>query len=93
MANANVTSDEILYNAKLHPEQYSDTFSSEQIKQLHKSIRYVCQTAVDLLADSSKFPDDWIFNHRWDKGKKDAATVLPNGEKFICKTLDSYCCR
>ena len=80
-------SDEILYNAKLHPEQYSDTFSSEQIKQLHKSIRYVCQTAVDLLADSSKFPDEWLFKHRWGKGKKDAPTILPNGDKIIHLTV------
>jgi len=76
-----------LYNAKLHPEQYSDTFSSEQIKQLHKSIRYVCQTAVDFLGDSSKFPDDWLFNHRWGKGKKDAPTTLPNGDKIIHLTV------
>jgi formamidopyrimidine-DNA glycosylase len=80
-------SDEILYNAKLHPEQYSDTFSSEQIKQLHKSIRYVCQTAVDLLGDSSKFPDEWLFNHRWGKGKRDAPTTLPNGDKIIHLTV------
>lgn len=82
-----IYSDEVLYNAKLHPEQYSDTFSSEQLKQLHKSIMYVCQTAVDLLADSSKFPDDWLFNHRWGKGKKDSPTTLPNGAKITFLTV------
>ena len=85
--SAKLSSDEVLYNAKLHPEQYSNTFSSEQIKQLHKSIRYVCQTAVDLLGDSSKFPDEWLFNHRWGKGKKDAGTTLPNGAKIIHLTV------
>jgi formamidopyrimidine-DNA glycosylase len=80
-------SDEILYHAKLHPEQYSDTFSSAQLKQLHTSIRYVCQTAVDLLGDSSKFPEEWLFNHRWNKGKKDAVTTLPNGAKIIHLTV------
>lgn len=84
---AKLSSDEVLYNAKLHPEQYSDTFSSDQIKQLHKSIRYVCQTAVDNLGDSSKFPDEWLFNHRWGKGKKDASKTLPNGEKIIHLTV------
>jgi formamidopyrimidine-DNA glycosylase len=76
-------SDEILYHAKLHPEQYSDTFSSAQLKQLHTSIRYVCQTAVDALGDSSKFPEEWLFNHRWGKGKKDAPKTLPNGAQII----------
>jgi formamidopyrimidine-DNA glycosylase len=74
--------DEVLYHAKLHPEQYSDTFSTTQLKQLHTSIMHVCQTAVDALGDSSKFPDEWLFNHRWGKGKKDAPTTLPNGEKI-----------
>lgn len=80
-------SDEILYNAKLHPEQYSDTFSSAQLKQLHKSILYICQTAVDLLADSSKFPEEWLFKHRWGKGKKDSVTTLPNGAKITFLTV------
>ncbi|KAH8684797.1 putative formamidopyrimidine-DNA glycosylase [Tricladium varicosporioides] len=83
----NWVGDEVLYNAKLHPEQYSNTFSSDQIKQLHKSLLYVCQTAVDLLGDSSKFPEDWLFNHRWGKGKKDAPTTMPNGAKIIHLTV------
>lgn len=80
-------SDEILYHAKLHPEQYSDTFSSAQLKQLHKSILYICQTAVDLLADSSKFPEEWLFKHRWGKGKKDSISTLPNGAKITFLTV------
>ncbi|KAG9231759.1 DNA glycosylase/AP lyase [Amylocarpus encephaloides] len=83
----NWVGDEVLYNAKLHPEQYSDTFSTEQIQQLHKSIYYVCSTAIDALADSSKFPDDWLFQHRWGKGKKDAPTTLPNGVKITHLTV------
>lgn len=47
----------------------------------------ICQTAVDLLADSSKFPDDWMFKHRWGKGKKDGPTALPNGEKITFLTV------
>ncbi|KKK21496.1 hypothetical protein AOCH_001277 [Aspergillus ochraceoroseus] len=49
--------DEILYHAKIHPEQYSNTLTGDQIKQLHSSIHYVCSTSVDLLADSDKFPE------------------------------------
>lgn len=83
----NLARDEVLYHAKIHPEQYSNTFSSAQLKQLHKSIRFVCQTAVDLLADSSKFPDDWLFKHRWGKGKKDKIMALPSGEKITFLTV------
>ncbi|KAH8816103.1 formamidopyrimidine-DNA glycosylase [Xylogone sp. PMI_703] len=83
----NWVGDEILYNAKLHPEQYSDTFSSAQIKQLHDSIIYVTKTAVDVLGESDKFPDDWLFKHRWGKGKKGSPTSLPNGEKITFLTV------
>jgi formamidopyrimidine-DNA glycosylase len=83
----NAASDEIIYHAKLHPEQYSDTFSAAQLKQLHTSILYVCQTAVDTLADSEKFPDDWLFKHRWGKGKKDKVMAMPNGAKITFLTV------
>jgi formamidopyrimidine-DNA glycosylase len=78
----NWVADETLYQAKLHPEQYSDTFDDKEITRLYESIRYVCQLAVDKLGDSDEFPDHWLFNYRWGKGDKDAATKLPNGEKL-----------
>lgn len=81
----NWVADESLYHARLHPEQYCNEFSDEEIKRLHESIRYVCQTAVDLLAESDKFPDTWLFDHRWGKGK--GASTLPSGEKLAWITV------
>ncbi|KAL7817468.1 Formamidopyrimidine-DNA glycosylase N-terminal domain-containing protein [Trichoderma aethiopicum] len=83
----NWVADETLYQARLHPEQYSDTFSDAEIKRLHEAIRYVCQLAVDKLGDSDQFPDHWLFKHRWGKGDKGAATELPNGEKIAFITV------
>jgi formamidopyrimidine-DNA glycosylase len=83
----NWVGDEIMYNAKMHPEQYANTLSDEQINQLHKSIHYICGTACELLADSEKFPEEWLFKHRWGKGKKDAPKTLPNGEKILFLTV------
>lgn len=71
----------------MHPEQYSNTLSVAQISQLHKSIHYVCGLAVETLADTSKFPQEWLFKHRWTKGKKDAPTILPNGSRFVFLTV------
>ncbi|KAI6088592.1 Formamidopyrimidine-DNA glycosylase N-terminal domain-containing protein [Hypoxylon rubiginosum] len=83
----NWVGDEILYQAKLHPEQYCDDFDDADVATLYKAIRYVCQTAVDVLGDSDRFPADWMFNHRWGKGKKDSPTTLPSGEKIIHITV------
>ncbi|KAL8799439.1 MAG: hypothetical protein Q9182_005883 [Xanthomendoza sp. 2 TL-2023] len=83
----NWVGDELLYDAKIHPEQYSNTLSPGQMKQLHRSIHYVCSTAVELLAESDRFPKEWLFKHRWAKGKKDAPQRLPNGEKIKFVTV------
>ena len=82
----NWVADEILYQARIHPEQYSNTFSDAQIKALHDALTTVCTIAVETLADSKQFPDDWIMKYRWDKGKKDS-NVLPNGEKIVHITV------
>ena len=83
----NWVGDEIMYHARMHPEQYANTLADGEVEKLYKSIEYVCGTAVDLLADSEKFPEDWLFKHRWGKGKKDAPKTMPNGEKIVFLTV------
>ncbi|KAH7175789.1 Formamidopyrimidine-DNA glycosylase N-terminal domain-containing protein [Dactylonectria macrodidyma] len=83
----NWVADETLYQAKLHPEQYCDEFDDTQITTLYENIRYVCQTSVDELGDSDKFPKHWLFNYRWGKGTKGTASKLPNGEKLAFITV------
>jgi formamidopyrimidine-DNA glycosylase len=61
--------------------RYSNTFTDEQVKKLHDAIMYVCDTAVGTLADSDKFPKDWLMKYRWSKGKKETPK-LPNGSKI-----------
>lgn len=48
---------------------------------------YVCKYSVEHLADSSTFPEEWLFKHRWGKGKKDSTTSLPNGKRFVFLTV------
>jgi formamidopyrimidine-DNA glycosylase len=83
----NWVADEVLYQSKLHPEQYSDDFSDSQIQKLYEAIRFVTQMACDKLGDSDQFPDDWLFNYRWGKGGKGASSALPNGEKLAFITV------
>ncbi|KAL8873195.1 MAG: hypothetical protein Q9174_001297 [Haloplaca sp. 1 TL-2023] len=83
----NWVGDELLYDARIHPEQYSNTLTASQMKQLHKSMMYVCKTSVELRAESDKFPETWLFKHRWGKGKKDDPQKLPNGEKIKFVTV------
>lgn len=77
----NWVADEILFQARVHPEQYSNTLSREQAGVLHEKMMEVCGTACELLADSERFPGHWLMKHRWDKGKK-GGSRLPTGEKI-----------
>jgi formamidopyrimidine-DNA glycosylase len=40
-----------------------------------------------VLAESEKFPEHWLFKHRWGKGKKNKPSALPNGEKIVFLTV------
>lgn len=82
----NWVADEVLYQAKLHPEQYSNTFSDEEIARLREALLAVTGLACKTLADSEQFPADWLMKYRWDKGKK-ASNFLPSGAKIIHLTV------
>jgi hypothetical protein len=57
--------DEILFHSEIHPEARCHTLSDEQIEALYNNTEYVCRTAVEVEADSSRFPAHWLFKHRW----------------------------
>lgn len=61
----NWVADEILYHAHIHPEERCNGLTDEQIEKLHEHTSEVCRIAVEVNADDSKFPDDWLFKHRW----------------------------
>lgn len=49
----------------MHPEERCNVLTDEQLTLLHKQTSEVCQLAVSVNADDSKFPEDWLFKHRW----------------------------
>ena len=61
----NWVADEILYLSRIHPEQRCNTLDVEQLSTLHHQTSEVCRIAVSVNADADKFPDDWLFKHRW----------------------------
>ncbi|CAG8555710.1 12747_t:CDS:2 [Dentiscutata erythropus] len=82
----NWIADEVLYQSRIHPAQYANTLSDEQITALHENLIYVCQTAVEVNADASLFPSSWLFHYRWGKGNK-AGAFMPDGEKILFETV------
>ncbi|XP_042389447.1 formamidopyrimidine-DNA glycosylase-like isoform X4 [Zingiber officinale] len=73
----NWIADEVLYQAKIHPLQIASSLTKESCKSLHKCIREVIKHAVEVDANSSYFPKEWLFHLRW--GKKSGKI---NGKKI-----------
>ena len=55
--------------ARIHPEQRAADLSEQQVGALREAMVAVPRIAVDVDADSSRFPEDWIFHHRWSEKK------------------------
>ncbi|KAH7914453.1 Formamidopyrimidine-DNA glycosylase N-terminal domain-containing protein [Hygrophoropsis aurantiaca] len=84
----NYLADEILYQSRVHPEQRCNTLGQEQLASLHHEIADVCRITVAVNADDDKYPEHWLFKHRWGKGKKIAHTMkLPTGESATIKWI------
>lgn len=61
----NWIADEVLYQARIHPQQIAATLSKESCNTLHKCIKEVIECAVELDADCGRFPLEWLFHFRW----------------------------
>jgi formamidopyrimidine-DNA glycosylase len=56
--------DEVLYKAKIHPEKKANQLSKNEILEIHKSMRFVIQTAIDLQANYDDFPENFLIHAR-----------------------------
>ncbi|KAI3684312.1 hypothetical protein L6452_33534 [Arctium lappa] len=63
----NWIADEVLYQARIHPLQSAASISKESCAALHKSLKEVIRHSVEVDADCSRFPVDWLFHLRWGK--------------------------
>ncbi|EYU21672.1 hypothetical protein ABFS82_09G090100 [Erythranthe guttata] len=73
----NWMADEVLYQAKIHPQQAASSLSKENCATLLKCINEVTNFAVEVDADSLRFPVEWLFHFRWGKkpGKVDGKVI------------------
>ena len=67
----NWIADEVLYQAGIAPKRLSSSLTPEEVEALRNSIETVLAHAVNVDADYTHFPDEWLFHHRWGGGKGD----------------------
>lgn len=70
----NWVADEVLYQAGVDPRRPADRLGAQEVKRLHARLRSVIRKAVEVEADSDRFPSAWLFHHRWGKQQGSATT-------------------
>jgi formamidopyrimidine-DNA glycosylase len=65
----NWMADEVLWQARLHPETPAGSIEAKQAKVLHRILRKVCAVSLKTVGvDGGDPPRAWLFRHRWSKG-------------------------
>ncbi|KAJ1981075.1 hypothetical protein H4R34_002217 [Dimargaris verticillata] len=83
----NWIADEILYQSKVHPAARSHELSDEAISTIRAQMHAICQLAVQVNADHTQFPIDWLFHHRWGKRHKQMEHRTHRGEQIVFVTV------
>ncbi len=82
----NWMADEILWRAAIHPAQPAGTLRPTEVKKLWRECRAVARLALNTIAGRGDelpsdlniaIPDNWLFNHRWEKGGDCPKTKKP----------------
>jgi formamidopyrimidine-DNA glycosylase len=60
----NVYSDEILFQARLHPKTPASRLSDDELRALHRRVRSVLRDAIRYRADPERVPRTWLLPHR-----------------------------
>jgi formamidopyrimidine-DNA glycosylase len=56
--------DEVLWQAKLHPNTKLDKLPKAKLVELYQILKQVTDTAISLDGDVDRFPADWLIPHR-----------------------------
>jgi formamidopyrimidine-DNA glycosylase len=63
----NWIADEVLYQARVHPETPAKQLSRAQLERIRTEMGNVVRRSVEANADADAFPEDWLFHRRWGK--------------------------
>jgi formamidopyrimidine-DNA glycosylase len=65
----NVYSDEILFQAGVHPKTHANNLNEKQLERIFHHMQEVLETAIDCGADPEKMPESYIRPERHKEGK------------------------
>ncbi|MBS1723599.1 MAG: hypothetical protein JSS66_11665 [Armatimonadetes bacterium] len=65
----NWIADEVLFQARIRPSRLAGNLKKPELERMLDSLHKILQHAIEVDADSSRYPDDWLFNARWGGAK------------------------
>ena len=65
----NIYSDEILFQARLHPRSRCQRLDSQELAVLHRAIGHVLRIAIERQADPERLPQSWLLVNRRERGE------------------------
>ncbi len=80
----NYLADEALYQAGISPKREAGSLKVKEIDKLRNVLHHVLEQAIEVGADSDKFPPEWLFHHRWG-GSKGADLI--EGQQILRETV------
>ena len=80
----NWIADEVLYHARIAPKRLGSSLKPAESKRLRQTILDVLETAVKVDADFERFPEAWLFHHRWG-GRRGRQEI--DGRKIVRETV------
>jgi formamidopyrimidine-DNA glycosylase len=76
----NWIADEVLYQTRISPRRSCTDLTPKDIRSLHRTLLRILHRAIEAEADAARFPDTWLFHHRW--GKKAETTARGENIRF-----------
>ena len=76
----NWIADEVLYHARMAPKRLGSSLKPGETKKLRRTILKILEQAVEVDADFERFPENWLFHHRWG-GKRGKQEI--GGKKIV----------
>ncbi len=80
----NWIADEVLYQAAIAPHRPACELDKGEVAKLRTRLRTVIRKAVEVDADKSRFPTNWLFHHRWRRQK---GATTRRGEPIVHETI------
>lgn len=74
----NWIADEVLFHAKISPHRPAKSLTLREAGELAKALHQILESAIEVGANSEKYPESWLFHVRWGgKRGKDEILGLP----------------